>query len=221
MKDKLNFTDAVKPTAAKSETIEVVIDPKTILSNYAVNFVSEGFRKHPLLANSMKLQASEVRDYALYLLKLRVDMVNGDHSKNRIARSLFVPAWLQYTISNIGTFEIRELGLIFTPVISVDTISDEEAMAISNRIGAFVDTLQIHQDAFPRDTKGDQDVMTTALIADYVRAVKQVSHPVATYVTAFLGLKLREENAFALLYRVQYDDVNYLQHALDAERGLF
>ena len=59
--------------------------------------------------------------------------------------------------------------------------------------------------------------MTTALIADYVRATKELAHPVTTYLTAFLGLKLREENAFKVLYRVQYDDLSYLAQALDSE----
>ena len=119
----------------------------------------------------------------------------------------------------MGKLIIRDLGLTFVPKWdeSLVTITDDEAKVISERIAMFEDVLQIVKNAFPNDDIGDQDLMTTALIADYVRATKELAHPVTTYLTAFLGLKLREENAFKVLYRVQYDDLSYLAQALDSE----
>ena len=206
-----------KPTAVENERLEVLIQPQELLADYAKNFVSEGFRKHPLLAQQVNISAEEVFNYAKYLLNTRIQHVNGDRRQFRDHQLLFVPAWIEYTISNIGVLVIRELGLTFVPVMDEPVISYEEARDISRKVQMFEGTLQVVTNAFPNDTNGDQDLMTTAIIANYVRSSKELVHPVTTYLTAFLGLKLREENAFSVLYRVQYDDISYLRQALDSE----
>jgi hypothetical protein len=100
-------------------------------------------------------------------------------------------------------------------------MSFEEALVISEKIGSFQDDLQIVKDAMPRSIEGDVDVMSTALIADYVRALKPVEHVASTYVTAFLGMRLKEEAAMGALYRVQYDDVAFIASALLTQKGLY
>lgn len=84
-----------------------------------------------------------------------------------------------------------------------------------------IDDLQIVQDGMPRSSDGNVDVMSTALIAGYVRSLKRVEHVAATYVTAFLGMKLKEEVAMQTLYRVQYDDIEFIATALTSQRGLY
>lgn len=215
----INLNLDVKPTSVQNEIVEVIVNPSDLLASYAKNFVNEALRKHPLLAEQVSLTDTEVQEYAKYLLRQRVEHVNGNRKSARFVNLLYVPVWIEYTISNVGKLIIRDLGLTFVPKWDEDlaTITDSEAKAISERIAMFEDVLQIVKNAFPNDDIGDQDLMTTALIADYVRATKELAHPVTTYLTAFLGLKLREENAFKVLYRVQYDDLSYLAQALDSE----
>ena len=94
-------------------------------------------------------------------------------------------------------------------------------MEISSKIGAFEDDLQIVKDAMPRSEEGNPDVMSTALIADYVRSINKVQHVASTYVTAFMGLTLRKEAAMQVLYRVQYDDIEFIRSALISERRIY
>lgn len=208
----------VKPVGVTNQTIEVLLQPEELLNDYSKNFVSEGHRKHPLLAQTVDLQPEEVQEYAKYLLYARIRHVNGDSKDFRIMQHLFVPVWIEYTISNIGMLIIKELGLTFTPSMEPSEMTYDEARQISDKIRMFEEVLQVTDHAFPREREGNADLMTTAVIADYVRSTKELTHPVTTYLTAFLGMKIREENAFGVLYRVQYDDINYLQRALDSER---
>ena len=59
------------------------------------------------------------------------------------------------------------------------------------------------------------------MIADYVRSLKAVTHVASTYVTAFLGMRLKEEIAMSALYRIQYDDIEFIATALTTHRGLY
>jgi hypothetical protein len=97
----------------------------------------------------------------------------------------------------------------------------ERAYQISEKIGSFERDLQIVRDAMPRSMDGNPDVMSSALIAGYVRSYKPVGHPAATYVTAFSNMKLRQEMALSALYRIQYDDVSFIQMALTTQKGLY
>lgn len=108
------------------------------------------------------------------------------------------------------------------PVYKNDNvISFDEALVISEKISQFYDDLCIVQDAMPRDNTGNVDVMSTALIAGYMRSINPVTHVAATYVSAFLNMKLRQETAFQALYRVQYDDIGYIVSALSTQKGLY
>jgi hypothetical protein len=108
------------------------------------------------------------------------------------------------------------------PVVAEESeMTFEEAVEISNKIGAFEDDLQIVYDAMPRSEMGNEDVMSTALIAGYVRSLKVVEHVSSTYVAAFLDMKLKQEVAFQALYRIQYDDLNFIATAFRSAKGLF
>lgn len=215
-KYKQNVTQ--KPVAVTNQEIQVVLQPEELLNDYSRNFVSEGERKHVLLAQTVQLTPEEVQEYARYLLYARVQQVHGELKNYRMMQLLFVPVWIEYTISNIGVLIIKELGLTFIPTMEASTMTYGEAKIISDKIRMFDGVLQVTDHAFPNEREGDADLMTTAVIADYVRSTKELMHPVTTYLTAFLGMKIREENAFSVLYRIQYDDISYLQRALDSER---
>lgn len=212
---------SVKPTSVPMETIEVVVTAE-LFGQYAQSFVKEAFRVNPLRAEQVKLTPEEVEQYVTYLLHKRIECINGNCADFRKLKCLYIPSWIQFNLSVIGKVVMRDVGLTILPVVDSDCpLNYEQACVISEKIGMFMDDLQIVQDAMPRSIDGDIDVMSTALVADYVQAIKPVQHVVATYISAFLGMKLREEATFGVLYRVRYDDLNYIATTLTTQRGLY
>lgn len=218
--DSLDLGSA-KPTSVPMETVEVELSSENLLGNFARAFVRECYRVNPRLAEQVKLTEEEVVAYTEYLLAKRIECVQGYCADYRKLKSLYIPVWIQYNLAMIGEVIIRDKGLRLIPVITNPSdLSFEDALLISDKIGAFEDDLQIVKDAMPRSTEGNRDVMSTALIAGYVRSIEKVEHVASTYVTAFLGMKLKEEVAMQVMYRVQYDDYQFIATAL-MHRGLF
>lgn len=212
---------SAKPISVPMETIEVKVEGD-LFGNYAIAFVKEAYRKNPLRAEQVKLTAEEVDAYSRFLLTKRIESVNGTCADFRKLKALYIPAWIQYNLAMIGRVVIRDRGITLVPVEeSASKMTLEEAIKVSEKIGMFEDDLQIVQDAMPRTEDGDLDVMSTALIAGYMRSLNPVKHVASTYAAAFMGLKLKEEVAFAALYRVQYDDIAYIASALTTQRGLY
>lgn len=211
-----------KPISVPMELVEIQISSADLVADYAKAFVSEAYRVNPRKAEQVKLTAEELLAYADFLLTQRVDCVKGVCKDFRRLKVLYIPSYLQYVLSMIGEFIDREMGLKFVPVMAKRSeLTLKQAIAISEKVGSFIDDLQVVQDAMPRDPKGDKDVMSTALIAGYVRAYVKVDHPAATYVTAFLNMQLKKEAAFKALYRIQYDDYDFISMALTSQKGLY
>lgn len=217
----LNLSD-VSPTSVPMQIINVRIMGDDLLGDYGRAFVDEARRVAPLVVERNKLTGEEVEAYSRYLIAKRIQCVHGDCIDFRKLKVLYVPAWIQYNLSMIGRVVLRKRGLTMMPVCNQqDIITYEQALEISTKIGALEDRLCVLQDAMPRSIDGDPDVMTTALIAGYVRSLTEVEHPVATYITAFLGMKLQEEAALQVLYRVEYDDVDFIRMVLTSQRRLY
>jgi len=211
-----------KPTSVPMEVIHVVVSTQNLLGDYSKAFIREAYRVNPLRAEQVALTCEELEDYCNYLLTQRVKSVAGDCSDFRKLKALYIPSWIQYNLSMIGEVTNRTMGLKMVPVMEEESqLTYNDALSISEKIGSFEDDLQIVQDAMPRSIEGNADVMSTAMIAGYIRAQRPVEHVAATYVTAFLGMKLREEIAMQVLYRVQYDDVAFIASALTTQKGLF
>lgn len=211
-----------QPTSVPNEVVEVEISVGDVVRNYGKAFVQEAYRKAPLRAEQVKLTEEEITKYCDYLLAKRVECVRNDCPDFRKLKVLYIPSFIQYVLAQIGEVRDRDLGLTIRPVVKDGTIiTFDEALMISEKIGSFINDLQIVQDAMPREITGNSDVMSTAMIAGYIRAYKKVSHVSATYITAFLSMKLKQETAFAALYRVQYDDVDYIVSALTTQKVLY
>lgn len=211
-----------QPISVPVELVEVEVGVDDLIGRYARAFVNEATRVNPLRAEQVGLTEDEVEDYCHYLLVQRVKTVHMDCPMFRKLKVFYIPCYVQYALAMIGRVDIRDKGLQLVPVAQDgDVISYEEALAISEKIGSFMDDLQIVQDAMPRDIHGNRDVMSCALCGGYVRSIEKVQHVSATYVAAYLGMRLRQEVAFQALYRVQYDDVAFIASALTAHKGLF
>jgi len=203
------------------EVINVEIDPSTLLGDYATAFVNECYRNAPELVDRLKLTAEEVVSYSEYLAYQRVLCVHSKCEDYRKLKSLWIPVWIQYNLAMIGKVIMYDRGLTILPQMKEVALKFDQAYAISEKIAYFKDYVQLVHDAMPRSEFGDKDVMSTAVIAGYVRAEHRVEHVASTYVTAFMNMKLREEAAMQVLYRVQYDDLEFIRAALISGGGLF
>lgn len=213
---------SVKPTSVPMETIDVELSSENLLGQFGEAFVKEGWRVNPLRMEQIDLTPEEMEKYIRFLLAKRIECITGNCKDFRRLKVLYIPSWIQYNLSMVGIVTIRDKGLRLVPVMDDErVISYDEALKISEKIGMLEDDLQIVQDGMPRSPEGDKDVMSTALIAGYVRSLEKVEHVSSTYVTAFLGMKLREDAAMAALYRVQYDDIEFIASALTTQRGLY
>jgi hypothetical protein len=211
-----------KPTSVPVEVIEVEVSVGDLVAQYGRAFVREAFRVNPLRAEQIGITEDEITRYCDYLLTKRLEVVDGRCNDFRKLKSLYIPAYIQYVLSQIGIVNLRKVGLQLKPIAKTQsTLTFDEAILISEKVGMLIDDLQIVQDAMPRGIEGNEDVMSTAMIAGYVRSLKEVDHVSATYVTAFLEMKLKQEAAFQALYRVQYDDVNFIVSALTSQRGIY
>jgi len=222
-KDKFSSLDlgTGAPSSVPMEVIEVEISPEVLLGDYACAFMRECSRTQSLRVRTVSLTEDEVFQYACFLLDARIKTINAYYPAANRLKIMAIPAFLQYCLENIGRVVRHDVGLTMVPVMSkVDVISFEDALIISDKIASFEDSLVILRDAMPRSLDGNVEVMSTALIAGYVRSQQKIS-PVSSYISAFLGLKLRKENAFQMLYRVQYDDLEYIRMALTRSGGLF
>lgn len=220
---KINLGE-VKSTSIPMEVIEVSISASDMVAEYAKAFVREAERKNPLRARQVNLTIDEMVKYATYLLQERISCVNGECTNFRKYKILYIPSYLQYVLETIGVYVDRIYGIKLVPKMDdqeMVNLTDAEAIQISEKIGSFIDDLQIVQDAMPRDNVGHEGVMATALIAGYMRSYKIGVKPIDTYVAAFLKLQLRKEQAFSALYRIQYDDYAFIQMALTSQKGLF
>lgn len=203
------------PSPIALETVNVEIDPTTMLDDYASQFVKETYRVDPLVAERVELTEEEMKAYARYLLAKRIECVNNACRDFRLLKTLYIPSFLQYAISMIGEVVVRDRGLKMMPTYENDDIIDfKKASEISSRIRMFEGKLQMVLDGMPRTITGDVDTMSCALIAGYARAQYKVEHASSAYVAAFLGFKLKEELAMKTLYRVQYDDLEYMRAAI-------
>lgn len=207
-----------QPSPVKMETVEVVLSSGNLMNDYCKAFINEANRRMPLTA-ALKdaLTLDELQLYCDYLLTERVKCVYLNCPEWRKLKTLWIPSFIQYVLSCVGEVIVRDYGIKLMPVLpKYSELTFEQAAAISEKICAYADKLQMVRDAMPRGVEGDIDVMSCAIIESYVRSWRKASHASFTYVAAFLDAHLKEELAFKALYRIQYDDLEYLRSAFIA-----
>lgn len=226
MKNNANFISMnlgdTTPRAVDFTTVEVLVDPQLLLGSYAKAFVMEANRVAPFIQERVNLSVDEVQQYCSYLITQRVKIINGDGESTRKLKTLYIPAFIQYILSSVGIVIDRIYGLKLIPVVeNPSTLKFSQAAEISERISMFIDKLQILYDAMPYDESGDEEVMASVLIDDTIRSYKVLTHPAATYASAFLGSRLRKDEALKAIYRISYDDVGFISAALITQKGIY
>lgn len=221
---KFQIDYGTKLSTSELDIIQVSIDPKIILNDYAKATLVEMQRMNPEKFATLNLTHEALQSYFSYLVKKRVESVRGELKEWRQIRNLFMPAWVQFAISCVGEVIVQEFGLKFVPImdssvtilgLSTDDFTLQDAFIVSDILRSFkVDGLSVLDDGFPRSREGQKDTMTLSLIGGYVKGIWPVSHPIFTYVAAFLGLKILESQTFDNLYRCRYDEVNFISTML-------
>lgn len=215
----------------KMQTVEVNVNLDSMARDYANAFVQEAYRINYDKAKCVQLEADEMFTYLKYLLSKRIQCVYGRCSDFRQLKVLWIPSYFQYVLSVVGMAFDRDQGLKFMPVL--DGIQDAEVnklpesptfaevLSISEKISNFQTELQMVQDGMPRDIHGDLNIMATALLNDYVSSCRRVEHPAATYVTAFLDMKLRDEVTYSILYRRKYGEAELIKQVLPKDKRYY
>lgn len=216
--ENLNF--GTVPTTSGSTEIKVTISPELMFSDFAEAYVQECRRRNPIRAQEVNLTEEELENYIEGILAIHVSNDAKQCKVWRQAKQLYIPTWIQFVISKIGTVWDTTTGRKFVPVFNkvIDESNFNVLLVTSNKLRQFIpDGISMHKDAFPRDTEGDLDFMSYAIIDDYVKSIDKDAHPIASYVAAFVGMKLQEEAAFKILYAVRYDDVSFIRSQLFAD----
>jgi len=216
---KLNY--GTKPTGVPMQNVNIELDPELMVKDFAVAYERELYRRNANRAEREKITADELYDYFRGILSIHLEKDNlGTVKEWRKAKELYIPAWIQHVISQVGTYVDPIRGLKFIPQIAF-VYDMAKMLEVSERLSAFkVDGLKIFKDAFPRDTSGDPEVMSMIIAENCVRSMTAEAHPASSYVAAFLGFKLREEMALLTMYRVKYDDIVFVHEMLLREETL-
>lgn len=216
-----NINFGTTPTTSEFDIIHVTIDPDVMLGDYAKAYAKELYRRNPARYEASGLDEIALYNYFVGLLVIRIQAINGECKVWRQAKQLNIPSWIQFVISQIGVIRDVDRGLVITPVLE-HPFDIDKMLETSDILRMFTaDGVVMHRDAFPRAAEGDVDVMSMALINGYVKSMTKLAHPIASYVSAFIGAKVVEEATFKMLYRIRYDDVSFIREMLLHEEKVF
>lgn len=216
-----------KVSTDKLEVVEVKIDPITMTSEYASATLLEMQRMNPVKMESLQttLTVEALSTYFAELVNLRIAQVLGKKIDWRAMKQLHMPAWIQFTLESIGEVILVDQGLRFIPAENEtwEPVDMKALYAMSDLLRGFErDGLSVVSNGFKPSRDGDPETMTLCILDGYVKGLASVqSHPVHTYVAAFLGQKIVQEQAFRVLYRIRYDDVQFIAQSLLHESSLF
>lgn len=208
-------------------TVEVTVDPSILMPEYAKAYVERMYRRNYDKATRVNLTADELTEYFTYLVTKRIQCVYNKCSDFRQLKLLYIPVYVQFALSLIGIAWDREQGIKFQPaLIGCDDIANPdigtfaEMLEISDKLASFESEISLVRDAMPRDSQGDLNFMSTALIGEYVSSQRKLDHVAITYITTFLNMRLKQEADLAILYRREYGNRELIAQAIIHEDKL-
>lgn len=217
----MNLNFDTKPSTVKQETVYVTVNPE-MFNDYADAYVAEARRINPVAFEELHLTSDELRDYFLYLLICRLESLSPNGCPEwRKLKACYIPDFFQFVLSQIGVYIDQTHGLKFIPKYdgqkpNINYLEISGKIEFYTRFG-----LAATKDSMPRGNDGDPDTMGFVILGDYVYGRNEIQAPLCSYVAAFLGLKLSEEATFKMLYRVRYDDVEFIKDMLINERSIY
>lgn len=207
-------------TTSSYDTISVTLDPNVMIRDYGQAVAKDLQRRNPERYNAISSQLGDgqsveslLADYMEGLVILRVQMIKDKCVVYRQAKRLAIPPYVQFAISQIGEARDIDHGRVIVPELSGD-VDIDKMLGTSKLLECFTaDGVVLLFDAFPRTKEGDLETMTFALIDNYVKGIDR-THPAKSYISVFLGMKLKEETTWKALYSVRYDNKDFVKSML-------
>lgn len=194
-----------------------------MFSDYAKAYYGEIQRRNIRKLEATQLSIDELDEYFRGLFIIRIKSLhNGGFKDWRQAKLLFIPAWIQLIISKYGVLNKPEFGLRIVPTIEAE-ININNLLITSQKLSSFTDDgMFMVRDGFPRDNEGDIDVMMMAVFENQVRGIIRPDNPspLAQLVAAFTNQKIEQDTTFKALYRISYDEVDFIKSMLLNDRRL-
>jgi hypothetical protein len=164
------------------------------------------------------LTKDESSYYMSYILVQRIKYVNGERVNLGLLQELMIPAFFACAISCIGMFRDSETGIEIVPSTDDTTEYDEARIReIGDKFYTLKDVYASTKGAWMHSREGDPDVMRMACVQEQVVSMSGTSHPLRTYLAAFLDATIATEIAERGLYRMRYDAVDTILHIMRGE----
>lgn len=209
-------SQAVSPSPSDYDTLEVIINPEMMVHDYVEAILDQAYAKNKPMADRANITLQELADYFKFLVLKRVEWVNGTATNRNQLQLMWIPAFIDLVLTDIGIVEVREFGIKIVPTSeesSSDVMTLDEALAVSSKLGRFSNYITMFRDQFPRKMSGDLEVMSTALLDGYMKSFSPMVTPGARFVSAYLGNQLRQKEVLSALFRVSYEPENFLKQA--------
>lgn len=218
-----------KTTHSDIQTVTVVINPQTMVLDYAKAITIELHRCNPLLWEDYPVSEEAMYEYAVFLLQQRIDCVHNRCKNWSRLKACYIPEFLQYVLTTVGKVADHDYGILVIPEMDeapkpVDIQSGapkskpdytiDDALEFSQYLSWYSRDIGMRKDAMPRGDQGDESVMNMAVVANYVCGRLTSQEALQSYVAGFLDLKLRQEQTFGILYRIRYDDIALMREEL-------
>lgn len=205
------------------DQVTVTIHATDMLREFSRAFIVELQRRNDLLVDKLSVSEAELFSYFTGILKLRVDDVNYQNKFRKYESQLLMPAWIQFTISQIGKVLDSEYGLEFTPKMDFDQLDIDTMVETSRKLRYFRDAgLQLLDRAFPRSVEGDKDFMTMAVFDSDIKSYRSEDpNPLSIYAVGFVGSQLAEKNTnISSLYRKHRQQLGYVEQVFSVNGGM-
>jgi len=202
---------AVQPSPTSYDELEVVIQPDRLIGSYAKALIDQTWSVNEPMAARVGLSEEELTSYLTFLIVQRVLWVNGEAKERNKLQLLWIPAFADLILTEIGTVHVRDFGITIVPKLnSTEAITFDEAKVISDKLGRFAEYITMFTNQFPRRLEGDLEVMSTALIDGYLKSFTTKVTPSSRFIAAYLGNQLRAKEALRGLFRVSYEPIDYI-----------
>lgn len=206
-----------KPIAipASYENIEVDIRFDEIFMEYVrAIFIKLSYSdRAQRIQENVKLTEDDVIYYLKALLKERIHQVNGGKVNWSLYNDFLVPSFFAHSLDMIGVCTDDSKGITMIPITTDETVYDDGKLAeIALKFERLKDCIAVVRGPLSRNKCGDVELMSLACIDGTVKAMNSVSHPLKSYLGAFLNIKLVEQVSYSMLYRIQYDQCSTIRN---------
>ena len=197
------------------EVVTVSFKGKGVLPDFSETYADAINSKIAIKGGSMSFDSAEILSYFNFLLKARIDKVNGKRIPSN-ARNLNIPALFAISLTHIGEVHDKDLGITLIPKLNTDEevvcMTEANATKFSRKLTLVQDLGFELVQGIPFDRLGDVSFMymTLAENSHLVRHNNE-AHPGIAALTAFYRM---EQLGNLLSFRVSYGLVSEYEDML-------